>query len=67
MSGQLPSRLYKALLHSSTVLTAWDGEKLVGLARVLDDSEMFAFIYYVLVNPDYQGRGIAGKLIKKLK
>ncbi|WP_371926572.1 GNAT family N-acetyltransferase [Bilophila wadsworthia] len=55
------------MLHSSTVLTAWDGEKLVGLARVLDDSEMFAFIYYVLVNPDYQGRGIAGKLIKKLK
>ena len=24
VSGQYPSRLYKALQHSSTVLTAWD-------------------------------------------
>lgn len=28
--GQYPQRLFKALMHSSTVLTAWDGEELVG-------------------------------------
>jgi ribosomal protein S18 acetylase RimI-like enzyme len=63
VSGQYPSRLQKALLHSSTVITAWDGEKLVGLMRALDDSEMVAFIHYVLVHPDYQGHGIAGQMM----
>lgn len=54
-------------MHSSTVLTAWDGEKLVGLTRVLDDTEMLAQIHYVLVHPDYQGMGIAGKMIEYIK
>ena len=67
MSGQYPSRLYKALRNSSTVLTAWDGEKLVGLVRVLDDSEMVAYMHYVLVNPDYQGQKIAGRMIEMIK
>ena len=67
ISGQYPERLYKALIHSSTVLTVWDADKLVGLARVLDDTEMLAQIHYVLVHPDYQGYGIAGKMIEYIK
>lgn len=54
-------------MHSSTVLTVWDGEKLVGLTRVLDDTEMLAQIHYVLVHPEYQGKGIAGKMIEYIK
>ena len=42
VSANYPSRLYKALMNSSTVLTVWDGETLVGLTRVLDDTEMLA-------------------------
>lgn len=67
ISGQYPSRLHKALMHSSTVLTAWSADKLVGLIRVLDDSEMTAFMHYVLVHPDYQGQGIAGTMIELIK
>ena len=67
VSGKYPERLYKALMNSSTVLTVWDDEKLVGLTRVLDDTEMLAQIHYVLVHPDYQGRGIAGKMIEYIK
>lgn len=67
ISGQYPERLYKALMNSSTVLTVWDNEKLVGLTRVLDDSEMLAQIHYVLVSPEYQGQGIAGKMIEYIK
>lgn len=67
VSGQFPERLYKALMNSSTVLTAWDEDRLVGLIRVLDDTEMLAQIHYLLVHPDYQGYGIAGKLIEKIK
>lgn len=67
ISGQYPSRLYKALKNSSTVLTAWDKDKLVGLVRLLDDSEMVAYMHYVLVNPAYQGQGIAGTMIEMIK
>lgn len=67
VSGNYPDRLYKALMHSSMVLTVWDEEKLVGLTRVLDDTEMLAQIHYVLVDPDYQGQGIAGRMIEYVK
>lgn len=67
VSGTYPERLYKALMHSSTVITAWDGERLVGLLRALDDGEMVAFIHYVLVHPNYQGQGIAGTMVEMAK
>ena len=67
ISGKFPERLYKALMNSSTVYTVWDGDMLVGRTRVLDDTEMLAQIHYVLVHPDYQGQGIAGKMIEYIK
>lgn len=67
VSGNYPSRLYKALLGSSTVLTAWDCDRLVGLVRLMDDSELVAYMHYVLVHPDYQGQGIAGTLVEMAK
>lgn len=67
VSGQYPQRLYKALMHSSTVLTVWDDGQLVGLTRVLDDSEMLAQVHYVLVRPDHHGLGIAGAMIERIK
>jgi len=51
----------------STVLTVWDGGRLVGLTRVLDDTEMLAQIHYVLVDLEYQGQGIAGRMIEYIK
>lgn len=66
MTGQYSNRLHKALLHSQTVITVWDQDKLVGLARVIDDSELVAFLHYVLVHPDYQHKGIAGKMLQMI-
>ena len=67
VSGQYPSRLYKALMNSSTVFTAWDVKRLVGLVRILDDSELVAYMHYVLVDPAYHSRGIAGTMISMVK
>ena len=53
-------------MHSSTVLTVWDGDKLVGPIRALDDSEMLAQIHYVPVHPDYQGQGISGEILERI-
>ncbi|EXZ04384.1 MULTISPECIES: GNAT family N-acetyltransferase [Bacteroidales] len=67
LSGKYPSRLIKALKSSSFVVTAWDGNKLVGLIRALDDGEMVVFLHYLLVHPDYQGNGIAAHLLDTIK
>ena len=67
ISAEYPQRLHKALMNSQTVLTAWDGERLVGLARVLDDSELVAFVHYVLVHPEYQGQKIAGNMVEYIR
>ncbi|MCC8075000.1 MAG: GNAT family N-acetyltransferase [Clostridiales bacterium] len=67
VSGEYPTRLHKALTHSSTVITAWDGDRLVGLARALDDSELVAYLHYVLVDPAYHGQGIAGTMVEMMK
>ena len=65
--GKYPDRLYKALMNSSRVISAWDGDRLIGLIRVMDDSELVCFINYVLVHPDYRGQGIAGHLLEIVK
>ncbi|MCD7777408.1 MAG: GNAT family N-acetyltransferase [Clostridiales bacterium] len=67
VSGKYPKRLYKALMNSQTVITAWAEDRLVGLVRVIDDSEMVAYMHYVLVNPEFQGRGIAGTMVELVK
>lgn len=65
--GKYPDRLHKALMNSSRVISAWDGDRLIGLIRVMDDSELVCFINYVLVHPDYRGQGIAGHLLEMVK
>ncbi len=67
VSGEYPNRLYKALKNSSTIITAWDENRLVGLVRVLDDSELVAYVHYVLVHPEFQGYGIAKELMNQVK
>ncbi len=66
-SGNYPNRLYKALLKSETVVTAWDSDRLVGLARALDDGGMLAYIHYVITDPNYRRQGIAKKMISMIK
>lgn len=66
-SGQYPKRLYQALMNSTAVTTAKDGDRLVGLVRCLSDGFMLTYIHYVLVDPEYQERGIASKLLEMIK
>ena len=66
-SAGYPERLYRALMGSDTVFTAWDGERLVGLARVIDDGEMLAYMHWVLVDPEYHGCGVGGRLVELVR
>lgn len=67
VSGNYPEQLYRALLNSQTVFTAWDGDKLVGLVRAIDDGVLLAYMHYTLIHPDYHGQGIAGTMIKMVQ
>lgn len=67
LSANYADRLVKALKNSETVISAWDDEKLVGLINAIDDGELTAYAHYLLVNPEYQKRGIGRELIETLK
>lgn len=65
-SGNYPKKLVRAMQNSSHVISAWDGDKLVGLVRALDDGETVAFLHYLLVDPEYQGQHIGDELMKQI-
>lgn len=65
-SGNYPDKLVRAMRNSTRVISAWDGDKLVGLVRALDDGETVAFLHYLLVDPAYQGYHIGDNLMKQI-
>ncbi|MCJ7657474.1 MAG: GNAT family N-acetyltransferase [Candidatus Atribacteria bacterium] len=61
-SAEKPDLLYKALLNSDSLITAWDGNRLVGLGNAISDGYLVVYYPHLLVHPDYQGKGI-GRII----
>ncbi|NQN36974.1 GNAT family N-acetyltransferase [Streptococcus suis] len=60
-----PAMLQKALEHSLFVLAAFDGNRLVGLLRVVGDGHSIVFIQDILVLPTYQRQGIGRQLLEQ--
>jgi ribosomal protein S18 acetylase RimI-like enzyme len=56
-------RLRFAYERAPLVLTAWQGERLVGLARVLTDGVQVSYLCDLAVEPDVQRAGIGKRLI----
>ncbi len=52
------------LKHANLVISAWDGETLVGIARSLTDFLYVAYLADLAVHKDYQRQGIGIELIK---
>lgn len=67
LSGKYPVRLKKALDNCETVITAWKDDMLIGLVNAIDDGELTAYVHYLCVNPEYQGIGIGGELLHRVK
>lgn len=65
-SVQKPELLYKALLASHSLVTAWDGERLVGLGNAISDGYLVVYYPHLLVLPEYQGRGVGTELMRRL-
>ena len=62
-SARVNTRLRSPCRNSAS----WDGDQLAGLARVIDDGEMLAYMHWVLVNPNYQGMHVGRGLVERVK
>lgn len=64
---ELSERQLNAAKNNSVfAITALDGEKEVGSARVVGDGGYQFFISDVIVRPEYQGMGIGREMLNKL-
>lgn len=58
----------KAMLDNATLLvTAWDGEKLVGVARAMSDMSYCCYLSDLAVDKEYQNKGIGHELVDEVQ
>jgi GNAT superfamily N-acetyltransferase len=50
-------------LAASINVAAWDGPRLVGMARVVTDGTFVAIVPHLMVDPEYRRRGIGRRLL----
>ena len=59
-------RLQAALERSTIVISAWEGDALVGLIRALSDEATIAYIQDILVRPTYHKQGVGSQLMRQM-
>ncbi|WP_163582960.1 GNAT family N-acetyltransferase [Gracilibacillus saliphilus] len=60
-------RLQQMLDHANVLVTAWDQEKIVGVARGLTDFSYCCYLSDLAVDEAYQHQGIGKQLIEQVK
>ena len=53
----------EAVANATYVVTAWEADRLIGLARGLSDDVSIFYVQDILVHPDWQGQGIGRALL----
>jgi aralkylamine N-acetyltransferase len=66
LGGREGDKVRRAFERSSVVCFANDKLRLVAAGRALSDGEYHATIYDVVVDPEYQRRGIGSRIIREL-
>ncbi|GAA4792676.1 GNAT family N-acetyltransferase [Olivibacter ginsenosidimutans] len=66
-AAEKPDQLYQALLHSHTLISAWDGDQLLGLGNAISDGYLVVYYPHLLIHPTYQGQGIGQLIMKEMK
>lgn len=59
-----PDMFEGMLKHANLIITAWDGDRLIGIARSLTDFTYVTYLADLAVDAEYQKRGIGKQLIK---
>ncbi len=55
------------LKNADIVITAWDGDRLVGICRTLTDFTYVAYVADLAVDAAYQRRGIGRRLVEETR
>lgn len=63
--GRPPGRTQEAL-ENSLVFGVYDGERQIGLARVVTDYAVVAYLCDVFIHEDYRGRGLGQWLVQSV-
>lgn len=58
-----PDIFASMLSHTDLLITAWSGQKLVGISRTLTDFAYVAYLADLAVDVDYQRQGIGRQLV----
>ena len=66
-SANKPEQLYQALMHSHSLISAWDNGKLVGIGNAISDGYLVVYYPHLLVHPDYHGQGIGKMIVAKMQ
>lgn len=61
------ARMKQMLARSDVLLTAWDGERCVGVARALCDFCFCCYLSDLAVDVAYQRQGIGKELVRRLE
>lgn len=61
-----PDALRQGFEHSLLTLAAYEGEQLVGVIRTVGDGYTVVFIQDILVDPEYQRKGIGTALLQEI-
>lgn len=61
------NRVKKMIDNSNLTVTAWDGEKLVGVARALSDFGYCCYLSDLAVDKEYQNQGIGHELVDEIQ
>lgn len=59
-------QISRALSASLLTVAAHDGEKTIGMARLIGDGAIYWHITEVVVLPEYQGRGVGEFMVRRL-
>lgn len=59
------TKIEKSIKNSLYTIAVFDKNSAVGMGRLIDDG-IYYIIVDVVVNPDYQGKGIGSNIIKRL-
>ena len=66
-SAEKPNLLFQALINSHTLISAWVGEKLVGIANAISDGHLVVYYPHMLIHPEFQGKGIGSKIMEAMQ
>lgn len=66
-SAEKPVQLLAALRNSHSLVTARDGERLIGLGNAISDGYLVVYYPHMLVHPEYQGKGVGRKMMQTLQ